>query len=860
MFDNGANGEETISRTSNDIDESHLIETSLVMPHHHPHQHHHHRPQPSSSEFGSDGDGHIDGAGDDGDDIVGVDGSEVDVDEEDDGGGDWQSGSDESDSTTGSEGWYSHRRGGMGVSRESSVASRLVQLDEELALNEQMHEHDGDMMTRSASSAALLAKHEFHLRKKAQRAQNARLPCPPMCGVSWGIHGQLLYWSNLPLLTHYLVNNQRRRQTKPIDTGVGGASNGSRPSHPASSTSDAHHLFQSPHHHEIGMGAQIDHDEEESSAWAGHGHTHSTASISTFVSPTAGAAALSHPVTNSSSSSLLHPPPSVSYVGEVDVDEVLPRTYQDLLALPFVAAHLGYVIGEDMEDSLARRSGSGGVGEDDLNSSPMTAEDTPVASETPPISSAASSIRGMQRVSSGGKLENVGIKQWPEMKGTLATGSGGVSVGGIRHSSSGTNIAASASTSASKIHHTRSGSSGRVTPNSSLASSLSPRVGSSNNLLASGGASSSQLPPPSSTSNERVVLGSSSSSGGGSASGSGSGSGGLKKGSSSNSLTHTESGTQLDTLAGGDGYDLIDEYDLDGNGANSGAAGGGGGDDFFSSFYNSSLQLGLTAVGASTQSHARASKPSVPPLPILPPPTLSMSMSLGDKLNAKFPRSSSSSSLRSGVGSMTPTRSSTTLGSPVLPTDEDGVEEERMKSSRPTSAAAAAIDGSTMHSTDGTSHGPHSWTTLSRTQPTFDPHTQPRRRIRINTSVLMMDCSSIIPVDPHLASLYTLSGSDPVDACLANERACRQLGRIDLAATWKLAATISAAHGLATLAHAHTHAHAHAHRPTTTPTQQAALTPWNEHPMGGRLAEQLIQQYMYEHKEDTHSTGATERR
>lgn len=83
--------------------------------------------------------------------------------------------SDSEESVSASDGaWY----GGHGrASTNSSVASRMVNLDEEISLQETQNEQ-----------ARHAAKQEERRRQKKMQEQNAGMPCPPMCGVSWSVN------------------------------------------------------------------------------------------------------------------------------------------------------------------------------------------------------------------------------------------------------------------------------------------------------------------------------------------------------------------------------------------------------------------------------------------------------------------------------------------------------------------------------------------------------------------------------------------------------------------------------------------------------------------------------------------------
>ena len=95
-------------------------------------------------------------------------------------------------------------------------------------------------------------------------------------------------------------------------------------------------------------------------------------------------------------------------------------------------------------------------------------------------------------------------------------------------------------------------------------------------------------------------------------------------------------------------------------------------------------------------------------------------------------------------------------------------------------------------------------------------------------------------------SLYKVS--EAIAASLSLEEVLATVGdtaiheiHADLASTWRLAALIA--------------------RPTIAPTRptstMSALTPWCDHPMGGRLADQMMQQYLYVDDEEERSRDAT---
>lgn len=604
----------------------------------------------------------------------------------------WSDSDTESDeSTSASENtWYGHGR--LPTSHSSSVASRMVNLDEEISAHEQ-----------TAEDARHAAKAEA-TRKKLQQEQNGRMPCPPMCGVSWGINGQLVYFSNIPLLTHYLVTNHRRRQKPAVSS-----------SHEsAASTSDEHRLMQSGSLGE--PSAHIDHDEEEQSAWAG-----------------ASAHAQTAAVTSSSYSPAL-----------VDVDEVLPRTYQDLLQLPYVAAHLGYVVGDELEDR---------VDESDVPTPMVTSPATGLHSGT------SSALK------------------WPQEREAKQQRHGALVTSPDDATNGKFNGGATAPVTPSPPQALTSASSS-VTADSTPVSAPAPSPSSSDSALdlarvdladrgTTGiGASPSpahkvSLPPitvPSDLPSAAAITASSS----------------------------------TDSLS--DPFELIeDDFDVEllGGSSLSGGSGGGanGTDDFFSSFYNSTLQLGVAAVATPAASKTANERPNdaaagsrgplVPPLP------------------------SSSHEKQRQLGEVT------TLDAVTL---------------TPSQSTNAVSDAPTMLSSPTeVESSSHSWSALSHNAASMAGDAFPRRRVRINTAILMMDCQDILPCSPLLAHEYTLSGDDSVSVCLANQAVCERAGRFDLASTWQLAAIIA--------------------QPHVQPAQPS-LTPWNEHPMGGRLAEQLIHQYL----------------
>lgn len=560
-----------------------------------------------------------------------VDRVEDDEDEEDDdaaGGADsdqsWSvSDSDSQESASASDGaWYGHGR--MPASHNSSVASRLVNLDEEISIHEQ-----------SSENARHAAKLEAS-RKKRQEEQNASMACPPMCGVSWGIGGQLIYFSNLPLLTHYLVNNQRRRQ-KPSHT------NGSLNinSDVTPSPSDAYRLMQSAPLNE--PNTHIDHEEEENSAWAGSSAAHVSGS------PTS----ISLSALNSSSQ-------PASYSSMLDVDEVLPRTYQDLLQLPFVAAHLGYVVGEDMEERPEE------IVEQEVSTPTEASVSTPAT-----------------------------IAQWPANADGSTTNKG--------EQISLTTIQPAATPNL---------------PADALPPSL-PAATPLESVLDLGSIDLDSVSLPSSAAGVSRPL---------------------KVSLSSASLPQADSGTQLDQLT--DTYDVLDEYDIDsigmsgqqqqlggGGGSNGGgSSAAAGSEDFFSSFYNSTLQLGVSAVGSAMKAAAGAG------------------LGAGKKIG--------------GEGNQRPS----VVMVPPLPSaaDEKGKSDTSALDATVLSSPNAASDppaSSSLASPPGAEPSAHSWSSLSsRTLPPT-LHSVARRRIRINTSVLIMDCQDIMPCSKRLAKEYRLEAT-----------------------------------------------------------------------------------------------------
>ncbi len=61
----------------------------------------------------------------------------------------------------------------------------------------------------------------------------------------------------------------------------------------------------------------------------------------------------------------------------------------------------------------------------------------------------------------------------------------------------------------------------------------------------------------------------------------------------------------------------------------------------------------------------------------------------------------------------------------------------------------------------------------------------------INTSILMLDLSSIIPCDLYLAHHYHVTGTSASAVCVANRELCHARGRADLAQTWHMAAMVT---------------------------------------------------------------------
>jgi hypothetical protein len=540
----------------------------------------------------------------------------------------------------------------------------------------------------------------------------------------------------------------------------------------------------------------------------------------------------------------------------VDIDQVLPRSYFDLLKLPFVAAHLGYVVGgeqDEAEDALVLGGGGGGgvLGRD--------------AGGEPEESFAASPFEGTPRAVPTPRLED---SKENESASTAATAANAATTPGDANAAV-VEAAASAPNATTSTAPT-------AAPSTTGAASSSP--------AAAAAPASSSSPPGSaalldlaSIDLDSVVLSSTGAAGGG-----GGGSRTLRPSGSANSLllasglglggsgsagaSGANSNAHLDELALG--YDLLDELDAEGLGSaapSAAAASGQGmpgfpgsgiaaGEDFFAGFYSGGLQLGLAPLAASVPAGApfyrQGGAPSGRPGAIMVPPLPSASaMAASSSTAAAAAGTGASDAAQPAAGGAqapaTPLESHLSPSATPLRQASDGSASGRDGNrGGPGSATRGSAAGGGLSATSAAADATaaaaaahsssHSWSSLSSTRLPPVPlglglgYARIPRRIRINTSLLLMDLSAIHPCSPDLAWGYTLAGGSVAEVCRANQAVAEALHRWDLAATWSLAATICAGEVL----------HAHGQGPA------ANLHPWSENPMGGRLAEELIKQYL----------------
>ena len=685
-----------------------------------------------------------------------------------------------SDDGGGGGGWYGQ---GRSLSNASSVASRFVHLDEEVSLGEQASE---DELRRQRKEAAE--------RKRLRDAADQRMPCPPMCGVSWGIHGQLVYFSNLPLLTHYLVTNQRRRAAPhggATSSAAGPSSLTIDGSDPSSSSGLQVNLLTSPN--QLLAAEEVDHEEEENSAWAG------AAAMSA-------AAATAAPSSHPAASQLL-----------IDIDEVLPRSYFDLLKLPYVAAHLGYVVGDDLPEpaSLDDYAAAAEGDNEEAEGPPSPAqEELPVAAEEKQQGASSASVAPAVAPAASAPTEDK----------NAAAGAGATSTADASSSSQAPLLPAVLDLGSIDLESIN----------------LTTGGGSSVTTLSGGGSTSAAKVPLQQQQPQQQTL---------------------KPSGSMSSLPRGEgSNTQLDELALG--YDLLDELDSDGLAGSAFGSGAAGGEDFFSSFFHSTLQLGVVSTslpaygvgsaGASATGPSAFVKPGgsnmVPPLPSAMP-AASAAVAAPDAANAKSAPSGSTPQRQSSDDAARAAAAGAGAAAASSPAASAAAGAVAPSTATAASAIAGASPGAGSVGGVGGTPALHSWSALSSSlirsgglgsvlapasivspgagvgAGVVGPQSYARRRIRINTSLLIMDCSAVIPVSPGLAGAYVLAGASASEICRTNQSVAAEWGRADLAATWNLAALACSDLVLDRVA---------------TPS----LTPWSEHPLGGRLAEELIRQYL----------------
>ena len=161
--------------------------------------------------------------------------------------------------------------------------------------------------------------------KRRKEERDFELPCPRLCGVSWGPRGELVMFNNFPALTHYIQQTKEQRRLR-----------AGRRQQPHSVGGDvdekvdgAHTKDHVPTHHRH---TSFMHDEDE---W-----------------DELNQADVDPPAPSTDSRHLQPPTSTVEQVGEAGeqpdrtMDVFPPRTFGQLLQLPFLASYLEPVIRE----------------------------------------------------------------------------------------------------------------------------------------------------------------------------------------------------------------------------------------------------------------------------------------------------------------------------------------------------------------------------------------------------------------------------------------------------------------------------------------------------------------------------------
>ena len=170
---------------------------------------------------------------------------------------------------------------------------------------------------------------------KEKERRDFELPCPRLCGASWGPRGELVLFNNFPQLTHYLTLTRLRRRRRHRDSllgardGSGGSTADGVPAEAQHEAVNGDHSGGSHHRH---ISFLPDHDDDD---WTDIHQADVHDSSDDLITPRQLAGEVN--VRGESEEGK-----------ESDEETVVfpPRSFGHLLQLPFYAAYLAPIIGE----------------------------------------------------------------------------------------------------------------------------------------------------------------------------------------------------------------------------------------------------------------------------------------------------------------------------------------------------------------------------------------------------------------------------------------------------------------------------------------------------------------------------------